>query len=53
MFYCDACMRKNEWPAGFSKSAGPCEVCDKWAVCNDTPSGWLSVGKRKSESKKD
>lgn len=41
MFYCDKCRVENEWPAEFSQSRGPCEVCGKSALCNDVPSSWL------------
>ena len=40
MFYCDECAKRNDWPAHkfMLRSYGPCEVCDKVAVCNDVPS---------------
>lgn len=44
MFYCDSCAQKNKWPTDFflPRSRGPCEVCEKVAVCNDVPSERLS-----------
>ncbi len=53
MFYCDKCRVKNEWPAGFLMSRGPCEVCGKHATCNDVPSSWLPVPKKPKRSPQD
>lgn len=49
MFYCESCSKKNEWPYDFwmSQSRGPCECCDKTAVCVDVPSSTLPEPKRK------
>lgn len=41
MFYCDPCRIKRDWPEGFSKSSGACEICGKVARCNDVPSKLL------------
>lgn len=43
MFYCDTCMKKNEWPGSFMSSYGKCEVCGKIDRCNDRPSYTLPV----------
>ena len=51
MFYCDACQRQNEWPEGFLRSYGPCEVCGKPSNCSDVPSSWLPSPKRQSTIK--
>jgi len=45
MFYCDECAKKRGWPESFMKSKGPCEICDRVAVCNDIPSGALPMSK--------
>lgn len=42
MYYCDECRKENNWPEGFIKSHGPCEVCDKFALCSDIPAKDLS-----------
>lgn len=41
MFYCTECQVNNDWPEGWLKSYGPCEICDKPAYCNDVPSKYL------------
>jgi hypothetical protein len=48
MFYCQPCAKKNEWPYEFymRQSSGPCECCDKHAMCVDVPSRALPEPKR-------
>jgi hypothetical protein len=41
MFYCDSCAKKKAWPLTLFKSRGQCEMCDKVANCNSTPSDEL------------
>lgn len=41
MFYCEACRVKWRWPEGFSRSYGPCEMCDSTGPCHDVPSRFL------------
>lgn len=41
MFYCDTCAERLNWPKTMFKSRGRCEMCEKPAVCNDTPSRLL------------
>lgn len=41
MFYCDKCRQQLQWPEGFSKSAGPCEICGVTAVCYEVPASRL------------
>ena len=41
MFYCESCRVVNEWPAGFGKSFGRCEVCGEHRGCHDVPSSRL------------
>jgi hypothetical protein len=49
MFYCDTCRDKRNWPDGFVKSRGPCELCGKQAACSDVPSGALPPGPQAKE----
>lgn len=46
MFFCEECRVRNEWPEGFAKSLGPCEICGKTAACYDIPSSALPPVKR-------
>lgn len=41
MFYCNDCAKENGYPETITKSQGPCECCDKIALCNDMPSSKL------------
>lgn len=41
MFYCKKCEVANEWPEGWLKSYGPCEICGVHDYCNDVPSKYL------------
>jgi hypothetical protein len=43
MFYCEPCRIKNEWPEGWAKSRGPCEVCGQVALCYDVQSRRLTT----------
>jgi len=43
MFYCEACRIKRDWPEGFLRSYGPCELCGKMANCHDVPSRFLPI----------
>lgn len=43
MFYCDDCAKKYGYPPTAFKSEGPCESCDKVAICNDQPSKRLPL----------
>lgn len=43
MFYCDKCAEEMRWPKSIFKSFGPCEMCDKVAVCNDISSKHLPI----------
>jgi hypothetical protein len=47
MFFCEACEKANNWPNSIFKSYGKCEICDKVGECNDVPSKYLPVVKRK------
>lgn len=51
MFFCDTCAVERGWPGSWSKSAGPCEICGKTAVCNDVPSRYLPLPKPQKEEK--
>lgn len=42
MFYCDECAQARGWPKSLAKSRGPCEICEKTAVCNDLKSSELA-----------
>lgn len=48
MFYCDACGQENEWPEGFIRSHGKCELCGRVADCNDVRSSALPNPKPKT-----
>lgn len=50
MFYCEKCRKRNDWPEGFRKSLGPCELCKKVAPCNDVNCAQLPPPKRKRKS---
>jgi hypothetical protein len=52
MFYCDKCASENEWPIGFYGSTGPCEICGKVSDCNDVPSKFLPIPKKKKQPPK-
>lgn len=41
MFFCDPCRLQNGWREGILRSRGPCEVCGKFADCNDVKSSLL------------
>lgn len=41
MFYCDPCRLKLGWSESLMKSRGRCEMCEKTALCHDTPSRLL------------
>lgn len=43
MFFCGPCQRKYDWPESMCKSAGRCEVCKVYSVCNEVPSKFLPV----------
>jgi len=43
MFYCPACAKRKSWPESLARSEGRCEVCERVAVCYDTPSKYLPV----------
>lgn len=47
MFYCTKCAKKNNWPEGFFKSIGKCEVCNQIAPCNEKPASMLPIPKDK------
>lgn len=47
MFYCKKCGDKNNWPDGFRKSYGPCEICRVSAECSDVPSSQLPMPEKK------
>lgn len=44
MYYCTDCAVEHGWPTVFflPRSLGPCEVCDRIAVCHDVPTTWLA-----------
>ena len=46
MFYCKKCGDDREWPEGFFKSYGRCEICGKSAPCSDVQSKLLPLPKR-------
>lgn len=48
MFYCEDCAKKNEWPQGFGRSRGRCEVCEKPRDCYDVPSYALPPPKKRA-----
>lgn len=52
MFYCKECEKKEDWPSGFFKSYGRCEVCEKSALCSDIPSKTLAQWDRDKEKEK-
>ncbi len=43
MFYCQPCGDDRNWPEGWMKSRGPCELCGKVAICSDRPSSSLPL----------
>lgn len=43
MYYCPECAKQKGWPESMSRSKGPCEVCQRVAVCYDTPSRYLPL----------
>ena len=45
MFFCEECRIERGWPDSISRSRGPCEVCQKHAVCHNVPSHALSSSK--------
>jgi hypothetical protein len=49
MFFCEGCRKDNDWPEGFMRSFGPCEVCGRRANCHDVPSRALPEPKRKAK----
>jgi hypothetical protein len=51
MFYCEECRERQDWPEGFSKSHGPCELCGQSRVCHDVPSSALYRPKGPPETK--
>lgn len=46
MFYCNPCAEEKGWPKSFVISNGKCEVCEKYAMCNDVPSSQLPKPKK-------
>src|SRR5580765_8431558 len=51
MFYCEACRKERDWPEGFSRSYGPCEICGTPALCYDIPSRALPIRKGKERGR--
>lgn len=49
MFYCGECAKENNWPDGWAKSHGPCEICKRTRLCSDVPSSQLPPAKPKPE----
>lgn len=43
MFYCEECQKITLWPKSLSRSLGPCEMCDKQALCYETQTMQLPV----------
>ena len=41
MFYCEDCRFGRDWPQSMTRSQGKCEICNKTALCYDTPSSKL------------
>jgi hypothetical protein len=50
VFFCDPCRIKNNWPEGWSKSRGQCEVCGQTASCYDVASSALPPRVQASDS---
>lgn len=41
MYYCEDCRFEKDWPQSMTRSQGRCEICNKTALCYDTPSSKL------------
>jgi hypothetical protein len=52
MFYCEKCRKKKNWPSSFFKSLGPCEICNKTAICYNMESGDLPLKNIKKKKRK-